>query len=119
MVTYKYLGKCEARLKVPRPTHRKKDPARVAAFRAELCAKLHAEQIALEQSVHLWVSDEMRFGLQPGLGVSAAKLNLRAAGVIRSAAVRHPTSSLAPESFRELERLRDWVNGPFANATTE
>jgi transposase len=65
MVTYKYLGKCEARLKVPRPTHRKKDPARVEAFRAELCDKLHGEQIALEQSVHLWVSDEMRFGLQP------------------------------------------------------
>ena len=65
IVTYKYLGKCEARLKVPRPTHRKKDPARVEAFRAELCEKLHGEQIALEQSVHLWVSDEMRFGLQP------------------------------------------------------
>lgn len=65
MVTYKYLGKCEARLKVPRPTHRKKDPARVEAFRAELCEKLHGEQIAMETSVHLWVSDEMRFGLQP------------------------------------------------------
>lgn len=65
IVTYKYLGKCAARLKVPRPTHRKKDPAKVAAFRAELCAKLHGEQIALETSVHLWVSDEMRFGLQP------------------------------------------------------
>jgi transposase len=65
IVTYKYLGKCEARLKVPRPTHRKKDPARVEAFRAELCEKLHGEQIALETSVHLWVSDEMRFGLQP------------------------------------------------------
>ena len=65
MVTYKYLGKCAARLKVPRPTHRKKDPARVEAFRAELCEKLHGEQIALETSVHLWVSDEMRFGLQP------------------------------------------------------
>jgi transposase len=65
IVTYKYLGKCEARLKVPRPTHRKKDPAKVEAFRAELCEKLHGEQIALETSVHLWVSDEMRFGLQP------------------------------------------------------
>jgi|SRR5882724_1089998 len=87
MVTYKYLGKCAARLKVPRPTHRKKDPARVEAFRAELCEKLHGEQIALESSVHLWVSDDrvprewpsfyaggqtagrwqrqMRFGLQP------------------------------------------------------
>jgi len=65
VVTYKYLGKCAARLKVPRPTHRKKDPKRVEAFRAELCEKLHGEQSALEQSVHLWVSDEMRFGLQP------------------------------------------------------
>ena len=65
VVTYKYLGKCAARLKVPRPVHRKKDPTKVAAFRAELCEKLHRERIALEQSVHLWVSDEMRFGLQP------------------------------------------------------
>jgi len=65
VVTYKYLGKCAARLKVPRPVHRKKDPAKVEAFRAELCDKLHGEQIALESSVHLWVTDEMRFGLQP------------------------------------------------------
>ena len=86
IVTYKYLGKCEARLKVPRPTHTKKDPAKLEAFRAELCEKLHGEQIALETSVHLWVSDDclrralsllagglnagrwrrqMRFGLQP------------------------------------------------------
>jgi 4-hydroxy-tetrahydrodipicolinate synthase len=51
----------------------------------------------------------MRFGLQPGLGVSAAKHNLKAAGVIRSAAVRHPTSSLSPESLRELAFLREWI----------
>ena len=43
IVTYKYLGKCEARLNVPRPTHRKKDPAKVEAFRAELCEKLHGD----------------------------------------------------------------------------
>jgi len=58
----------------------------------------------------------MRFGLQPGLGVSAAKHNLKAAGVIRSAAVRHPTSSLAPESLRELEFLRQWVSEVTADA---
>ena len=52
-------------MKVPRPTHREKDPVKVDAFRAELCEKLHAERIASESSVHLWVSDEMRFGLQP------------------------------------------------------
>ena len=72
---------------MPRPTHTKQDPAKVEAFRAELCEKLHSEQIALESSVHLWVSDDrvprkwhsfyagghpagrwqrqMRFGLQP------------------------------------------------------
>lgn len=65
VVIYKYLGKCAARLKVPRPSHQRKDPARVEAFRAGLCDRLHAEQIALETGVHLWVSDEMRFGLQP------------------------------------------------------
>jgi 2-keto-3-deoxy-L-arabinonate dehydratase len=52
----------------------------------------------------------MRFGLQPGLGVSAAKHNLQAAGVIRSAAVRHPTNSLSAESLRELAALREWVS---------
>jgi 4-hydroxy-tetrahydrodipicolinate synthase len=61
----------------------------------------------------------MRFGLQPGLGVSAAKHNLRAAGVIRSAAVRHPTGSLTPESLKELEILRSWVNGWFSNEATK
>jgi 4-hydroxy-tetrahydrodipicolinate synthase len=52
----------------------------------------------------------LRFGLQPGLGVSAAKHNLKAAGIIRSAAVRHPTGSLSAESLRELEFLREWVS---------
>jgi dihydrodipicolinate synthase/N-acetylneuraminate lyase len=61
----------------------------------------------------------MRFGLQPGLGVSAAKHNLRAAGVIRSAAVRHPTNSLTAESHRELEFLRNWVNSALCDAVTE
>lgn len=61
----------------------------------------------------------IRFGLQPGLGVSAAKYNLRTAGVIRSAAVRHPTNSLTAESCRELEFLRDWVNSALCDAITE
>ncbi len=65
MVTYKYLGKCEARLKVPRPSHQKKDPAKVEAFRSELCDRLHELQVVPNTSVHLWISDEMRFGLQP------------------------------------------------------
>lgn len=51
----------------------------------------------------------MRFELQPGMGVSAMKHNLAAAGVIASTAVRHPTVSLAAESLHELAFLREWT----------
>ena len=51
----------------------------------------------------------IRFELQPGLGVSAMKNNLVAAGVIRSARVRHPTASLDPLGLAELEFLRHWT----------
>jgi 4-hydroxy-tetrahydrodipicolinate synthase len=49
----------------------------------------------------------IRFELQPGMGVSAMKNNLAARGVIRSAAVRHPTVSLDARSLQELQALRD------------
>lgn len=48
----------------------------------------------------------MRFELQPGMGVSAMKHNLAAAGVIKNTRVRHPTASLAAESIHDLELLR-------------
>ena len=52
----------------------------------------------------------LRFELQPGMGVSAMKNNLVARGVIRSAAVRHPTVSLDARSLDELRVLRERVN---------
>ena len=51
----------------------------------------------------------MRFELQPGLGVSAIKHNLVAAGVIRSATVREPTRELDAAGLGELETLRALV----------
>jgi 2-keto-3-deoxy-L-arabinonate dehydratase len=51
----------------------------------------------------------VRFELQPGLGVSAMKHNLAAAGVIRSARVRHPTASLDARGLAELDFLRQWT----------
>jgi len=48
----------------------------------------------------------IRFELQPGLGVSAMKHNLKAAGIIQSSRVRHPTSTLDKEALGELEFLR-------------
>ncbi len=49
----------------------------------------------------------IRFELQPGLGVSAMKHNLVAAGVIASTRVRHPTAALDREALGELAVLRD------------
>jgi 2-keto-3-deoxy-L-arabinonate dehydratase len=48
----------------------------------------------------------VRFELQPGLGVSAMKHNLKAAGVIASTRVRHPTGSLDGADLSDLEALR-------------
>ncbi|WP_051670429.1 dihydrodipicolinate synthase family protein [Bryobacter aggregatus] len=49
----------------------------------------------------------LRFELQPGMGVSAMKNNLVAAGIIESATVRHPTASLDATSLAELKYLRE------------
>jgi 2-keto-3-deoxy-L-arabinonate dehydratase len=49
----------------------------------------------------------MRFELQPGLGVSAAKHNLVTRGILRSARVRHPTSSVDTAGLQELAILRE------------
>lgn len=49
----------------------------------------------------------LRFQLQPGMGVSAQKHDLVAAGVIACARVRHPTAALDDASLAELAVLRD------------
>jgi 2-keto-3-deoxy-L-arabinonate dehydratase len=48
----------------------------------------------------------IRFELQPGLGVSAMKHNLKCAGVIESSFVRHPTGSVDAAGLAELDLLR-------------
>ena len=64
----KVLRRLGGKLKVPRKSHVKKDPAKAAAFKAELPAKL--EELAgpaarVGQTVRLWVLDEHRYGLLP------------------------------------------------------
>jgi 4-hydroxy-tetrahydrodipicolinate synthase len=49
----------------------------------------------------------IRFELQPGLGVSAMKHNLKSAGVIASSRVRHPTGAIDKTGLAELDFLRD------------
>jgi len=50
----------------------------------------------------------IRFELQPGLGVSAMKHNLKCAGVIASSYVRHPTGCIDKAGLAELDFLRDY-----------
>ncbi len=51
----------------------------------------------------------IRYELQPGLGVSAAKVNLVAEGVIACAKVRRPTQTVDEVSHAELQVLRERV----------
>jgi transposase len=60
---YDRLGKACARLRVPRKSHVKKDPAASLEFRTELAAKLTALALPPGRPVRLWVLDEMRYGL--------------------------------------------------------
>ena len=51
------------RLRVPRKSHVKKDPAAGLEFRTELTAKLTALALPPGRPVRLWVLAEMRYGL--------------------------------------------------------
>ena len=62
----KVLRRLGGKLKVPRKSHAKKDPAKADAFKAELPARLSAVVgPAPAQPVRLWVLDEHRYGLLP------------------------------------------------------
>ena len=62
---YYQLGKLGGRLKVPRPSHTKKDEDKVVEFKTTLADKLQALDLPKEKKVSLWVYDEMRYGLHP------------------------------------------------------
>ncbi len=62
---YYVLGKLGGRLKVPRPCHQKKDPAKEVLFRTTLAEQLQAFKLPKHKGMSLWVYDEMRYGLHP------------------------------------------------------
>lgn len=62
---YVYLGKLGGRLKVPRPSHLKKCPQKVANFKDQLTQKLINLRLDPKRPLRLWVYDEMRYGLAP------------------------------------------------------
>ena len=60
----KVLRRLGGKLKVPRKSHAKKDPAKAAKFKVELPARLRAVA-GPAQPVRVWVLDEHRYGLLP------------------------------------------------------
>ncbi len=73
----------------------------------EIWNRLEQGDTAAAWSTFVQALPLIRFELQPGMGVSAMKNNLMAAGVIRCARVRHPTASLDARTLEELAVLRD------------
>lgn len=60
---WNWLKKFAGVLRVPRPSHSKKDPLAEQAFKEQLCQKLEALGIDAGRKVKVWVMDEARFGL--------------------------------------------------------
>ena len=83
ITVYKYLGKCEARLKVPRPSHAKKDAVAAETFKNELAAKLRDLDIETGRRVRIWVADEIEVrtsASHPPCLVTAGNTGGRASG---------------------------------------
>ena len=62
---YYALGKLGGRLKVPRPSHLKKNENKGEDFRNTLAEQLKALKLPKNKELSLWVYDEMRYGLHP------------------------------------------------------
>jgi transposase len=60
---YRWLGKANGALRVPRPAHVLQNPPAAAAFRAELEQRLEKLALPKDKPVKIWVADESRFGL--------------------------------------------------------
>lgn len=62
------LRRLGGKLKSPRKSHVKKDPAKAAQFKAQLPARLTEVVAGDVRPVRLWVLDEHRYGLLPVIG---------------------------------------------------
>ena len=64
---WNWLKKFAGVLRVPRPSHSKKNPQAAEAFKEQLSEKLEALGIEAGSKVKVWVMDEARFGLHTEL----------------------------------------------------
>jgi len=64
---WSWLKKAKGVLRVPRPSHSRKNPAAAEAFKSGLAEKLEALGIKAGSRVKVWFMDEARFGLHTEL----------------------------------------------------
>jgi transposase len=64
---WNWLKKSHGVLRVPRPSHSKKNPDAAETFKSELAGKLEALAIKAGSRVKVWCMDEARFGLHTEL----------------------------------------------------
>ena len=73
---WSWLKKAKGVLRVPRPTHSRKNPDAAAAFKSSVAEKLEGLGIKAGSRVKVWFMDEARFGLHtfvaPGLDAARA-----------------------------------------------
>lgn len=62
-----WAKKCAGVLRVPRPVHEKRDPAKAEAFKRRFLGILSSVPVSGRQPVKVWFADESRYGLLPNL----------------------------------------------------
>lgn len=72
-----WLKKCAGVLRVPRPVHEKRDPAKAEAFKRTFLRKLLDQPVDCSKPVKIWFADESRYGLLPNLRRVWTKKGLR------------------------------------------
>jgi len=64
---WRWVKKCTGVLRVPRPVHEKRDPARAEAFKRHFFGILKNLPVSGKKPVKVWFADESRYGLLPNL----------------------------------------------------
>jgi transposase len=64
---WNWLKKCAGVLRVPRPVHEKRDPAKAEAFKRHFFGILKNQPLSGKKPVKIWFADESRYGLLPNL----------------------------------------------------
>lgn len=62
-----WLKKCAGVLRIPRPVHEKRNPAKAESFKRNFNGILHRLPISKGKPVKVWFADESRYGLLPNL----------------------------------------------------